>query len=109
MVAAIALLQWGATWQALGLQAAFYHTDSQNSFAWAKSGFASNDIAQELCRLIGALQACFTLHLLPVWWPSAQNLMADILSRMLDAQGNTIANMKRKLEELNGTLQRPDR
>ena len=33
--------------------------------------------------------------------------MADILSRMLDAQGNTIANMKRKFEELNGTLQRP--
>ena len=67
MVEAIALLQWGSRWQADCLHAAWYHTDSQNSFAWARSGFASNDIAQELCRLIGALQAVYTLHMLPVW------------------------------------------
>ena len=107
MVAAFALLQWGAAWQEQGYKAAFYHTDNQNSFAWAKSGFASNDIAQELCRLIGALQACFTLHLLPVWWPSALNLMADILSRMLDENGNVIMPMSEKFDKLNNSLKQP--
>ena len=107
MVAAFALLQWGAAWQEQGYKAAFYHTDNQNSFAWAKSGFASNDIAQELCRLIGALQACFTLHLLPVWWPSALNLMADILSRMLDENGTVIMPMSEKFDKLNNSLKQP--
>ena len=104
---AIALLQWGSRWQVDGLHAAWYHTDSQNSFAWARSGFASNDIAQELCRLIGALQAVYTLHMLPVWWPSAINLMADLLSRMLDRDGNVISSVQGKFEELNSALEKP--
>ena len=57
--------------------------------------------------LIGALQAVYTLHILPVWWPSAINLMADLLSRMLDRAGNVITNVHDKYEALNCSLQEP--
>ena len=52
MVEAIVLLQWGSRWQADGLHAAWYHTDSQNSFAWAQYVWGAFDELSEI-RLFG--------------------------------------------------------
>ena len=107
MVYVMGLLQWGKEWQSMGYTRAFYNTDNQNSASWVTKGFANNDIAQELSRLGAALQALYVVHILPLWWPTTANHMADMLSRMLDEAGNPKHSVVAEFETANAKLDKP--
>ena len=44
-----------------------------------------------------------------LWWPTYINTMADLISRMLDANGNEIASVRDEFECENAKLEKPDR
>ena len=82
LVLVFAMLQWGASWKASGIQLVKYWTDNQNSHAWVKSMFANNALAQDLCRLIAVLALRYDLHVVPMWLSTHDNFLADLASRV---------------------------
>ena len=83
-----------------------YNTDNADSCAWARSGFANNNIAQDLCRLVSALQFSMQHSVSSLWWPTDMNTLTDLLSRMLDEDGNVTAKGQADFETENSKLER---
>ena len=107
MILAMALLQWGELWQEAGYSSVFYHSDNTNSCSWTRSGFAGNDIAQELTRLAAVMQAMFQLFVIPMWVPTLSNKLADLISRMVNERGNTVVTTRSEIAVLNAQLTSP--
>ena len=102
-------LQWGHTWRSQYFPLVLFATDNQNACAWLGSMFANNELAQDLCRLITSL--CFTEEhtVRSLWWPTYISTMADLISRMLDENGNEIASVREEFEGENAKLEKPYR
>ena len=110
MVLPISQHQWREGWrkkQSVGT--VVYNTAITNSYAWAQSGFANNDIARDLCRLVSALQFTMQHSVASLWWLTYLNLLADLLSRMVDESGNFTQQGRAEFEAENNKLAQPYR
>ena len=84
-----------------------FATDNQNACTWSNAGFANNEMAQDLCRLISSLSftECHTVQ--SMWWPTYINKLADLISRMVDANGVEIPSVRQEWEVENARLETP--
>lgn len=107
MVLIIAGLQWGARWKQLGIHTVRYCTDNQNSKSWTKSGFAGCAVAQDLCRLMCALELVYGVQFVAEWVASLVNQLADYSTRRINKDGTTNAQMAEQFESINASLTEP--
>ena len=108
-VCPMAQMQWGHLWRDRSFPLVLFNTDNHNSYSWLHTMFANNELAREVCRLIATL--CFTEEhtIRSLWWPTYVNNLADLISRMLDENGNEIPSVREEFEVDNAQLEHPYR
>lgn len=108
-VCPMAQMQWGHLWRDKSFPLVLFNTDNHNSYSWLHTMLANNELAQEICRLIATL--CFTEEhtIRSLWWPTYVNNLADLISRMLDEDGNEISSVREEFELDNAQLEHPYR
>ena len=86
-----------------------FNTDNQNEWAWVGSIYANNELAQDLCRLISTLCVAMQHSVKALWWPTYVNTLADLISRLVDADGREIPSVREEWELENVKLDEPYR
>ena len=108
-VCPIAQMQWGHKWRSSNFSLVLFNTDNQNAWSWLKAMLANNELAQEICRRIATLSFTGEHTVRSLWWPTYVNTIADLISRLLDADGNEIPSVREEFEEENAKFVRPYR